>query len=383
MVEIQPYLARMNQDMNSTGTSRGAAAINVFAVIGFLALIIVGLWSSITLIEKGMDLVGVSGSRSFGPVSYLFGSTAKLSIDNEISTSETPVRLSWVTRSNDETFSLTYSCRDGVFIKVSPSPDSVYAIPCNAPYQLPTQTNEILITPVLGTAMSQTIPLTLTANNRGSITKDTKTLLVEAPNSKNIARDIQQTPIFDAPKTKDKTEVSTPVTNSIKLPTPSIQNTPINIPAKTETPKALPKPITKTTTAQVNALPPTTLEQPRTDLHVRVLSVGSVDANGKTKSQTVFSTSDTGALTFEVINKGTTDVQNWNFSVVLPTGDGYLYTSPAQKPLVKGAKATLTINFDHMTAGSHVINIHVDPRYSTNDMDRSNNETALQIVVIK
>jgi hypothetical protein len=196
-------------------------------------------------------------------------------------------------------------------------------------------------------------------------------LTVQRTHGKDVSRDS-----IDITVSPGSVAQHTPTTVKKAQPAKEIAKALPPVTAKAPTVEKTPKmPVSNVKSAQ-----PTSATQSKSDLSVRILSVGSA-TNGVFAKQTTFKTSEIGSITFEVINTGAATASDWVFSAVLPTGSGYLYTSTPQKSLDPGSKATLTMNFDQMTAGAHTITITIDPNKRINEVREDNNAASTQILV--
>lgn len=336
----------MHEQPKRSVAHRGESAINIFAMIGFVAILIIGLWSTIFLFDKGVEIIGSAGSSSFAPFSALLGNSMSVSTDTDTVYSDTPVTLHInTTITKGDTLTLTYPCRSGVFLKISPSKDSSYAIPCNAPFALSTDSLDPVITPVAGSDTSLELPITIQKTRNKDVHSDSVTLAIQS-GTQNDTETTQP-----AAEEQTPTEVTPTQTQSVKTET-----------SLTETLAV----VTKDTKA---------------DLQIRLISIGTIQKNGQFKTTNTFTTKDTGSIIFEVTNSGTATASAWNFSAVLPTGSGYLYTSGTQKDLEPGAKTTLSMQFDQMTSGSHIITITVDPSNHITESDENNNAATTKVIV--
>lgn len=332
---------------DSAGSSSGEAALNIFAVVGFVSLLIAGLWASITFIEFAASSFSGSHKVSFSPFSWLLSKNVELTAEKNTVSSGDSFILSWTLPGETLNATISYPCTNGLLVKVSPSEDSSYAIPCGAPFSLPKTDNKMSVTPVIQSG-SKNLTFKLSADGATGVTSDSVSLQVVSEEDKS------------------------PVVASKNKPTDS----------KIEGKPVIPQP-TKPVTESVANVEVEKIEQKPyySDLSVRILSIGKTTSSGQYISTQRFSESDVGSVTFEVLNRGNTGIKNWTFNATLPTDDAYVYTSEKQKSLPPNAKATLTMSFDQLTIGTRQLTIMIDPQNQIKESDERNNSASVQILV--
>jgi len=143
-----------NQTYNEE--SRGVA-MNIFAVLGFIAILIAGLWATVQLVKQISNL-----SFDFNKPTIsmpTFGSDEELAIvanTNALNSGES-AKVQWTLGSDAKSaegsvLTFSYACKAGAYIKVGEAATGSYrAIPCNAPYTVPATDTELSIIPVLTT----------------------------------------------------------------------------------------------------------------------------------------------------------------------------------------------------------------------------------------
>lgn len=347
--------------MNASGqknnySSAGESALNVFAIVGFISLLIAGLWASITFIEFAVSSLSGSSRVSFSPFAWLVSKNISLSSSQTSVTSNNPVTLSWSLPTAAINPTISYPCSEGTLVKVSLSEDSSYAIPCNAPFSLPESVNSIAITPVVHSE-EKTLPIRLTAETASGTISDSLSITVSAGNTTPIAstaKDIESNQsVTQTPTKMSSTETTQTANNDMPTATVGAQQT--------------------ITVAQKQT------QKKHRDLSIRIISIGKMTTEGQYVVTQAFSSGDVGSITFEVSNIGSETIPAWNFSAVLPTQDAYVYMSPSQKSLPAGAKATLTMSFDQIAAGVKVVSITADPKNSVRESNERNNIATVSI----
>ncbi|MFZ2593557.1 MAG: CARDB domain-containing protein [Minisyncoccia bacterium] len=319
-------------------------ALNVFAILGFIALLIVGLWSVIQLVQQGSRLLSGMGSRTTSSLSTsLVGTGVALSLESTTLESEKPTMLSFKVGSTEgSTLSLSYACREDFYFEIKTSEETAFAIPCNAPFALESGKTSVEIIPVSNTAEKILVPITLTLTDaNGKVMTDSDTVTVTA------SKGAPTTPVA----------VKKEVTETVVVPAPEKQVLTKMVPVKKSDPAGLP------------------------DLTVKILRVGVRNASGDVVEKSVFSVGDAPVVEFEVANIGTKIASGWKFSATLPTNPAYTYESPAQDTLYAGAVANLSMSFDKLTTGAGIIRISVDTQNGLVEAVETNNGASKQIVV--
>jgi hypothetical protein len=355
-----------NQTYNEE--SKGVA-MNIFAVLGFIAILLAGLWATVQLVKQISNL---SFDFNKPEISMpTFGGSDKLATitNTETVNSGEGVDIAWTLgedarNAEGSTLSFAYACKAGAYIKVLDADiDGYRAIPCNAPYPIKTTDTKFSMIPVLTNIDTAKIAYALTytpTDGDTQVVNDTITI------SKNGSVAIKPAP----------TEVSEPKITIPAVTTP-IKTKPAVVPqikdgtvarelvAHTAT-KPAPRIIKKKT---VTTIVPVRRSDPNglPDLSVKVLEVRPV-AGGKV------------AVKFEVSNLGTKLVNGWTFAATLPTKPTYTYVSEAQGTLYAGERAEMLITFDKLKRGTNSLLITVDAQNAILETVETNNAVIQSII---
>ncbi len=317
--------------------SRGVA-MNLFAILGFVAILLAGLWATVQLVNKVSQL-----SFNFDKPSLsipFFGGDDALAIttpEGSYNSGES-AQIAWSLGDSAEeaegvTLSFSYACKKGLYIKVQEvSSDSYRALPCNAPYNVPAIDTSLHIMPVLTgdepveAAYSLTYaPITDTDEAVEQVAYGTlKVVLADAVTTDST---VKPATIVDIPKDGVVANTTTKIVKTVKKTYTSTPHTTKNVyvaPTRKSDPNGL------------------------ADLTIKVLSVSAVDVDGKV------------AVRFEVANLGTKLADNWTFTATLPTNPPYTYVSPAQSALYAGERAELLLTFDRVILGNNPLLLAVD-----------------------
>ncbi len=346
-------------NVNSTGTGMAGSATRVLAIIGFVAIIIIGMYGSVRVAQsvpgafKQLAAAIVSITSIFVPADELI----TLSLSSYTVQNGLPLTIAFDHQNKqvDGTYALRYSCTDGVSFSTIDGDGTTAAIACNQPYAFQPFNSSVVVTPE-STKLRFTdveVFVTFTPAGAGASTVSGSTV-VTIENSKLSTTSL--TPGGSTPTTP--TTPTTPVT-----PKPQ--------PPKRET----------IVVPQGRASDPNGY----TDLTARIIEVGIIDSTGAFIASSTPSRQNRVAVRFAIENIGTkTANREFNFSAVLPTYPPYTYFSPTQIVLGPGDRIEYTIGFDSFeqdNVGEFIVN--VDPTSSINEKDKVNNIVKYTVTVTK
>lgn len=350
----------MEKQDNARGTL-ATGATRALAVVGFLAVIIIGMWGSVKVAQavpgtlSAIANVIVSISSIFVPSTE----TITLSAPSLSVTSGTPVTLSFVHNKNNPngTYNFRYSCVDGVTFNVVSAGGANVAVTCNTPYPALVTNNTMTVTPISST-------------NRFV----------------DVEVFVSFTPAGAATATVTGSTVLT-IENQSVTGSPTTTNT--NPPVVT-TPK--PKPVTPGT--QTTGTYPITGTGPGVsnpngfvDLTARVIETGTIDKDtGVFTANAAPDRNPVGArvaVRFAIENVGTKTSPQFTFNAMLPTLPPYTFFSDSQVALAPGDRIEFTIGFDSFQKngpGEFIIN--VDPTGGINEKNKTNNVVHYTVNVV-
>ena len=262
--------------------------LRVVAVLGLLAILLLGAWGIIQLAFMIPSFFSGIGGSFRQPAAE----TVSVSLPATI-TAGTPFALNWrhTNKDGEYSYSVSYACASGLSV-AAPTPAGTYQeVPCNTPFNF--------------VAASSTMPLV-------AILKDTK----------------NASSTFAVVASKLSTGAITASGSGATTVGGTVAQTPA--PA-TSTPK--PKPATSSApqstyyqsgrTSNLYGLP---------DLSVRILSARAVGGNA--------------SVQFEVSNVGSNATPaSWSFAAVLPIGNSYTYPSGPQQKLYPGDRIVYTLQY--------------------------------------
>jgi hypothetical protein len=354
-------------EFNSSGSSMANSASRVLAIIGFVALIIIGMYGSVRVAQSvpgafsKMAAAIVSITSIFVPANE----TITLSLPTYTVQHDTPVTVAFDHQNKkvNGTYTFRYSCIDGVLVTTIAGDGTTSTIGCNQPYPFAPFNNSVTVTPLSEKTRFADIEIFVgfTPEGTGTATVIGSTVMT-----------IENAKLSTSALTPGGT-TETPVVTPTPTPTPA------------PTPKPTPKPTPPPRTTIV--VPQGRMSDPNgyTDLIARIIEVGVIDSTGAFTASSTPNRTSRVAVRFAVENIGTkTAAKEFTFSAVLPTYPPYTYFSPTQIILGPGDRIEYTIGFDAFevdNTGDFLVN--VDPTGSVNEKDKTNNVVKQTITVVK
>jgi hypothetical protein len=270
--------------------------LRVVAVIGLIAVLLLGAWGIIQLAFFIPTLFNGSGS----PTAVQAGETLSVSAPASVTAGQ-PFTLNWAhtNGSGDYSYQVSYACGTGLSL-AAPVPTGAFEIvPCATPFNYINASSSMPIVPVLATSTMQgsyTFTVTATKLSTGAIA-------VSGTAKVNATAPVSPSPTASKPATsttKPATSYTSPSTSYV-------------------------------------ASGHTTGLYGYPDLAVRILSAQSTSGNVTVK--------------FEVANNGTNVTPyGWSFNALLPIQGTYTYPSGPQRQLYPGDYIIYTLNY---TSGSN------------------------------
>jgi len=271
---------------NEPQTQPRDAFLRTVAVLGLIAVLLLGAWGIITL---AVNLPGI-----FNYIGGGFSSTLLPSQTETLTVMATPssvasgqsVEISWAHKNQNGQYSydLSYSCGSGISVK-APTPTGAYsAVACDTPFNYVTATQHMLLIPTLGSGNQAALVITVSATNLA-------------------------TGVITAQGTTTVT-----VTNSAGATTQK----------------------TSTAASKTNYYPAAKAAASLYGYADLAVIINSVTPSGSLES-----------VTFTIENTGTNRVPaGWTFNAVLPVQGSYTFNSQAQRALNPGDKVVYTLSFE-------------------------------------
>lgn len=335
-----------------SSTSFGSGATRVLAVIGLIAVIIIGMWGSVKVASAVPGTLSAI-ANAFVSLTQIFvpaNETISLSAPTLTVLSGQPVTLTYTHahKSTEGQYTFRYACVDGVTMTTVSGTGTVDTIACNTAYAFPINGTAVTVTPVSATNRYVDIEVFVdyTPTSGGSSTVTGSTVL-----------------------TVENDSVSTSPSTTATNPTPT---TP-----KPKPTTVTPGPITSNT-YPISGTGAVSNPNGYVDLTANIIEVGVVD-----KTTGAFTASSTPmrippnarvAVRFAIQNIGTKTSPQFTFSSVLPTIPSYTFFSQSQQALAPGDRIEYTIGFDSFVdadTGTFIVN--VDPTGTINEKNENNN----------
>jgi hypothetical protein len=336
--------------MNSKGEQIKIVAIRALAVIGFIAILLAGLWGTVQLVKFSPKVFsGLSASvTSFMSV---FVPNEEITVNNfgSIVLSNTSHEINWEHKNKPENvnYSFSYACVEGLSIQTLNNGDTI-EIKCDSPFYFSSDTNSFSFTPKSEKIKSVNLPVVITSINKdgvastlddGFITIINESIQEEAVSSSEVGS-------VNSTTAGEKTYNVFPISGSRTVSDPN----------------------------------------GRVDLETKIIETGFIDSNNIFIPTSSIDVSKNGAVRFSITNIGTKASDTWTFNAVLPTYPMHIFHSQNQKALQPGDRIDFTLGFDQInrTLKEGVITINVDPAGSIkNEINRNNNIAQVTISITK
>ena len=305
------------------------ALLRAVAIIGLIAILVLGAWGIIQLVVGLPDFFARFSSST--PRTTTTSSAEQIVITApSIVTSGQPFTLAWQRKggSGAVSYMFSYSCVEGLSFAV-PTPAGKYQqVPCNTPFNYTNATQNV-------------------------------DLIALLPNG--ATKQVQAAITVTATRLSDNTTTATASSTLTILPAKSAQ--PATTPPNTNTRPS------SSSTSHYTASGRTTNLYGNPDLAVRIISARPVGSRY--------------SVQFEVSNVGTNVTPyGWEFTASLPLTPSYTFVSQSQQKLYPGDRIVYTLGFDAPTYNyyyNNTFSVTADPQYLVNDANRSNNTASVSI----
>ncbi len=289
----------------SEKTSFKDSALRAVAIIGLIAILVLGAWGIIQLVVGLPDFFNNIGQGTSSKTTTSSSEQVVLSAPSVVTAAQ-PFTLSWAHKnaSGNYGFAISYSCASGLMIAAPVPTGQMQLVPCGTPFNFTNAKDTVQLIPVLPNNVVQkqvTTTFTVVANrlSDGAVTSTGSSSSVTVVPAGHTA--------------------TTGTTATTPTPTP--------------TPTATPTP---TPSAPVAAYTPsgrTTNLYGAPDLSTRILTITPVGSRVSVR--------------FEVSNTGTNVAEyGWEFNAQLPLNPTYTYVSKPQQKLYPGDRIVYTLGFD-------------------------------------
>lgn len=348
----------MNAEQQPAENTATKTALNIFAILGFVALLVIGIWSAIQVITFVPRLFG-GETLSLSLPSFGNSSDIEVALSQSRIESGKPMTVSWERGDDmDGILSFAYACKEGFHFEIAGKP-----VACNAPYNIPASETELTVVPVLLQGDTIDAPLAVTyTDSEGESVRDTQTLAVEKGSGS----------IYKPPTHGGKEGTLTLGGSNADTKGGDSQVTTATPPAPTPA-----KPQTVQRTVRTVRVPVVRPSDPfgTADLQVAMMSIGAINAQGMYEPKGIVRAFERGAAKFKVTNLGTKETGTWTFTASLPTARQYAFQSQPQASIMPGASIEIFLTFDQLAPGPRNFTVSVDPFNAIRELNEQNNAT--------
>lgn len=356
-LDLNVYNTSMNQDFSTNK----ANVVKVLAVIGFLSLIGLVGFASISLAPYATVALSrimgaaVTLSSTFVPKEEMIISSDK----TEVSSGES-FRLSFKrTSETSGSYTLSYPCLEGFYLEAETVARGKETVFCNTPFSFVNIDNSLSLRAFSTKAPYVDMPITLFFTKNGSSKVTDSTLFTLTVSNKNIK----------SSTSNEETSVVAPKDTAPVKPTETVK-----------TPGEKKEQVYPGTTGSALVV-----NDPngKPDLKVVVLEVGTVDkVTGTFTATSTLRRSDRIGVRFSVENIGTKYSPEWRFNAFLPTYPAYTFNSDSQTTLTPGDRVEFTIGFDQAIEGNQTVKFDIDPQGAVPELLEDNNSATVAIKVL-
>lgn len=315
--------------MNQAPAPQKDRVMKTLAIFGFLAVIIIGVWLAVQIVNLVPQAFSSLASIADGVYNYQGDPELMVETENSVVTSNTPFMITWNKITQAGAFTFAYACTEGVSLTLRDNTGSLINQPCGENITLGNTMTDLEVTIASERNRFVDVPYTVAFYNRGETEP-----VVTSDNSISIVN----------PSIPEGGIVAgVDADNEVEEPAEEV-------PAVVEKPTApstpTPQPPRPTVVETIVMQTPVSDPNGQTDLAVRLVGVGHLASNGNFIPRGNIKTDARGAFQFEVRNIGTKTSTEWDFIAKLTSGTDY--DAPAQNPLKPQERVLFTLGFDNV-----------------------------------
>lgn len=337
--------------MNEKGEQIKIFLMRGLAVVGFIALLVIGLWGTVQVVKRAPQIFSALAAVTTTITSvFVPGETLTINTPESLVPSDNVFKLSFEHKNKrTSTYILSYTCADGVSLEM-PGQGGVYEeVACGTASPFSSEDGGIVFIPLSEKNRFVDVTLTIQSVNEdsslGSQDQSVITIVNErlSGNSSTETSDISKKEALTAGEKVDRIY---PVTDSRSVSNP----------------------------------------QGQVDLAVRIIETGIIDQTDTFLPRDVIHQGEKAAVRFLVTNLGTKASDNWYFNAVLPSYPLHIFHSEAQRALMPGDRIEFTLGFDQLNNSltKGVITVNVDPaQMIANEASRENNIEQIEFDIAK
>lgn len=325
------------------------STIRVLAIIGSIAVIILGVWLAVKFVQVLPNAFSSLASMAENIYSGRTVDTLGVTEEKQVVNSGEAFTISWNDTARDGSYVFNYVCADGISVDVRANNEVTPAVSCVSGLVLPANVHSIEVVAKSEKKrfidIEYSVAFVKNSEEEPSLTENRTVTIVNAG--------IPDTRLADEGGTTDETGTDQTGTGDVAeaMPKPSTGS-------GGTTAAPLPKPQTKTVIPQSDP-------NGYTDLRVSVLGTGTVN-HGVFEPTSVVDSGERGIIVVEVRNIGTKTSDRWDFDMELPNGGDYSFDN--ESGLKPNERLVLTIEFDTDDLdGKEWFEGSVDVRHDIND----------------
>ncbi len=335
---------------NQVTTDEKDKLTKTFAIVGFIVLIIFGVWLAVKIVSYVPSAFSSLASLADSVYNYDRDENIIVLNENNLYNTSEAFTLSWSPLRRPGTYTFSYACTDGLSVDVRVASD-ILALACGTPFLIDGATQlELSVESEKNRFTDIPYTITYTKNGESEVTNSvTKNITVVNATIPVVAV------VGDLPK---------PETPVVKPSSPTAKPTYV-----AQTP-------TRTITKTVLAAP---VSDPKGTIDLKVTFLGSGTLSGSTFTKATKIDNDThGAIQFEIKNIGTKTAEDWSYVANLPAD--ITYTSGDEKALKPNERAIITLGFDGLTkTGTEKVDVTVTAK---SDKNTKNNKATWSVTII-
>jgi len=336
--------------MNEVPQQSKDTVLRILAILGFLAVIVIGIllaiqvvhlapkaFSSLASIAQNIHEYRPTADKAEELVITLNGGESLVNSGESFTLEFDPLLKSGA-------YILSYECTEGIAVDVQAG-DRTKPVNCENGYEIPADTNQ----------------LTMFVSSERNRFTDIEFSVTHIDDENRITTAVNDTiTVLNSSIPESQTELAANISSEEEEPAAediAVADTPpLGLyPSEPKPAPAAPAPVTPA-------------PQPIIDLVTTFIAVGELDDDNfiETKNLTE---GHKGAIRFVVTNAGTLTSDVWTFTTTLPSGT--IYNSKPQVPLKPGEFAVMTVGFSDIgTANNHQFDVNV---LTKDDVYRENN----------
>lgn len=341
--------------------------MKTLAVLGFLAVVIIGVWLAVQIVRVMPQ--AFTSLASIADSIYNYNTSEELIVETEKSTynaGETFV-ISWQAVRGNGTYTFMYDCTDGVSLDIRDNTGSFSTINCGEHVSLGEDMTELAVTASSERSRFSDVAYTISfveqgETEPGAVSENMVTVVNAMIPSGEVAG------INDDATDEEMDSVTDEETNTAS----ETEDTEVAV--ENEPTTSNPLPVYYETVVERPVSDPLGF----TDLRVELLAVGELDSRDNFVRRGNIDEDARGAFQFQVVNLGTKTSDEWDFVATLTNGKEY--DAPLQEPLEPKERAIFTLGYGNVgDDGIQMIGVRVR---GGNDRDTSNNQFTWAVSVV-